>query len=380
MEYQSREDQEAVSDKVLIIPRKAVDRSDQDSLAHSWMNRGLALLRENTEASLEKAICSFDQAIELRRMRASEKDPWVLYALAAAWMNRGDALTRLGGSQPLAEAVHSYDEALAVLSELQAHEHCRFRERLAIAWMNRGISLQAQVTPASLDEAIRSFDESIAVLRDREAGPDHILVLATAWMNRGNSLLRSSYSRHALAREAAQHAIQLVSARERNCLPTAEIALNARHVLCRAIAYALAEDGGNRSARSEFLAEATDAVDAAMELVRQWESRGVARFRQIAREFFRFGERVYQMFQPHFLTEFLLENLDPQRSPGAMATDRDMHASAIDALRRSASAMPSDGFSWVNTPRFDRLLETMHELGLAETRLSELRRLHLAGD
>ena len=50
-----------------------------------------------------------------------------------------------------------------------------------------------------------------------------------------------------------------------------------------------------------------------MKLARHWEARGEGRFHDLAGELFRFGARVYQMHQPHFLSEFLLENLDPLR-------------------------------------------------------------------
>ena len=354
--------------------RKVAETIHPPDEAITWMTRGIALLRENTHPSLEEAVRCFDQAIELRRARAPQNDPWLLYGLAAAWMNRGDALTRLGPLHQLGEAVRSYDEALSVLRDLPFGEHGEFQERLAIAWMNRGVSLQAQGSPGSWREAIQSFDQAIAVTRHREAD---LLVPAAAWMNRGNALLRATPPLHELARAAARQAIRLVVLRESDHLASAEIGLNARHVLCRAIADSLAEDRDDRSGRSDVLAEATDVADAAMVLVRTWESRGVTQFRQIAREVFRFGHRVYQMFQPQFLTEFLLENLDPQRSPGAMASDRAMHAAAAEALQQSVAAMQTQAFSWLNTPRFDRLLEDLHELRLAEARLSELRRLHL---
>ena len=54
--------------------------------------------------------------------------------------------------------------------------------------------------------------------------------------------------------------------------------------------------------------DATDLADEGLALVREWERRGVGRFRKLASDLFRFGARVYAHYQPHFLEEFLREH------------------------------------------------------------------------
>ena len=76
----------------------------------------------------------------------------------------------------------------------------------------------------------------------------------------------------------------------------------------------------------------TDAVDDGLTLARRWEQAGVARFRDIAYDLFRFGARVYAVYQPQFLNEFVLDNLEPTR-PSA-----DYVGSDGDACRRRGSA------------------------------------------
>ena len=120
-----------------------------------------------------------------------------------------------------------------------------------------------------------------------------------------------------------------------------------------------------------MLTEATDAVDEGMALARHWESRDAGRFRTQAKELFKFGCRLYPIYQPHFLTEFLLENME-QKSFGE---DMNLHMSAIEALRRTLADIQHGGFTALNTPRFDQTLDHLRELRITEERLTELRRL-----
>jgi tetratricopeptide (TPR) repeat protein len=343
-------------------------------MASAWMKRGIALLKENTTASLTFSLPWFEGAIELRRKLPLAENSWYRYVLAAGWMNRGDALTRLGSTGNLAEAVRSYDQALTLLQTLELESDPRFRQRLAVAWMNRGITLQEQGMPGSARAALESFDEAIALLRDplvRECAENRP-VLASALANRGNALLRIEPPSPASARESAEQALALIAGEEERDLLAAETGLKARHILCQAVAVQLANPTG-RSAPEDLVAAATDAVDDGMTLARQWEARGERRFRELARELFQFGARAYQIHQSHFLTEFLLENLDPFHSLDAFPVDPGMHASASEAITRALGEIQRDGFRSLNTPRFDRFLGTLRQLRSTQTRLDELR-------
>jgi hypothetical protein len=347
----------------------------RNAMASGWMKRGIVLLNENTTASLTASLVWFEGAIELRRSLPLEGNPWYRYVLAAGWMNRGDALTRLGLAENLAEAVCSYDHALILLRTLDLESNPLFRKRLALAWMNRGITLQEQGTAVSLDAAAESFEEAITVLRNPRALEEaaHRPILACALTNRGNALLRILPGAPALARESAEQALVLVAGVEEQDLLAAETGLNARHVLCRAVASQLAGSIGPM-ARENLVAAATDAVDDGMKLARHWEARGERRFRDLAGELFRFGARVYQTHQSHFLTEFLLENLDPGHSHDAFPIDSKMHATAGEAISGALAEIHRDGFRSLNTPHFDRFLKTLRQLWNTQTRLDELRR------
>jgi tetratricopeptide (TPR) repeat protein len=345
----------------------------QNELAGQWMKRGIALLEQNTRASLTDAIPCFDKAIELRSALVVDANPRFRYGLAAGWMNRGDALTRLGSPGNFAEAVRSYDEALKQLCFLPLDENPLFRRRLAVAWLNRGTTLLEQ--GESFSEAVRSFGESAAILQHGHAAtiPDQNQLLGCAWMNRGNGLLRFAKPDCQHAYEAAKRALEFLAPMELSDMISSEAGLKARHVLCRAIGGLLAESFADEAAAKELVIEATDAVDDGMKLAREWELRHVTQFRALAGELFRFGVRAYQMYQPQFLVEFILEGIDAKGSPGANPND-EMHMEAMRALWRSFREVQKDGFKKLNPEQFEQLLRKLGELSFAEARLNELRR------
>ena len=346
----------------------------RNAMASGWMKRGIALLNENSAASLAASLHWFEGAIELRQTLPLEENSWYRYVLAAGWMNRGDALTRLGSAENLAEAVCSYDQALTLLRTLELESNPLFRKRLALAWMNRGITLQEQGTPVGLQAALASFDETIAVLRDPPAleSAECRPILACALTNRGNALLRLTPPAPALARESAEQALALIAPAEERDVLAAETGLKARHILCRAVASQLA-DRTSEITSDDLVAAATDAVDDGMKLARHWEARGERRFRDLAGELFRFGAHAYQIHQSHFLTEFLLENLDPSYSRDAFSGDPKMHTAAGEAIARAVAEIQRDGFRSLNTPHFDQFLGTLRQLRITQARLDELR-------
>ncbi len=53
-----------------------------------------------------------------------------------------------------------------------------------------------------------------------------------------------------------------------------------------------------------------------------------------------------------------------------------MHTAAGEAIARAFAEIQRDGFRSLNTPRFDRFLETLRQLRVTKTRLDELCRDH----
>lgn len=349
--------------------------------ASVWMKRGLALLGANTPASLNEAISNFNNAIALRRTLLLEGNSLFRYGLAAGWMNRGDALTQLGSPEELADALRSYDTALEVLRDLPLDNNPLFRRRVAIAWQNRGLTLQRQNNARALVEAGRSFARAIATLQTGNAAAivDRDYLLAIISLNYANVCAGiSGIESVRRARISAQEAMFLTEQRQRNDLALAEVSLKARHILCQANAEMLVGVDPADPARGELIAEATDAVEEGLALARSWEGRGVRRFRPLARDLFRFGARVYQQFQPHFLTEFLLENLEPAHGSDAFARDAEICAAAWESLWRTFREIQRNGFTMLNTPQFSELLSKLRELRIVEELLTELNQCNAA--
>src|SRR4029450_5789439 len=185
------------------------------------------------------------------------------------------------------------DEGIAVVRDLPMSDDPRFPRRLAMAHQNRGLALHAQ---GESTDAVTAFGEAVGVLeRDGAARiPDRQYLLAAIWLNIANvqASLETSQS-SAEARVAALRALALVAELETHDADAAEAGLKARHVLCRTVADHLAQSDGTHEAMPDAVHEATDAVDEGLGLVRRWEQKGVARFRALAYDLFRFGARVY---------------------------------------------------------------------------------------
>ncbi len=353
------------------------DPAAMDALANRHLLRGLTLLESKSPADLQEAVQWFDSAIALRRQLPLAANPWFRYGLIAGYLNRGDAFARLGSTEDLAAAVAAFDEGLLHLRELPMRESPLFVKRLAIAWLNRGIALSKQRLPGTLEAATESFSEAIAAARNYLvlAPEDGRVLLASAWFNRANVLIQFDSPRAEAARSAAIESLKLAGVFEHQDAVAAEIGFRTRHVLCQALAHLVAQDlKGNTASRDVWWHEATDAVDSGMALARHWEARGAEQFRDAATALFRFGCRVYQLHQPHFLTEFLLENLDPEQSPNALVADAALQASAAEALWQRLGELHRDGFQKLNTPEFQKTLAQLREVRLTGERLKELQR------
>ncbi len=346
----------------------------RDDLANVRLNRGLALLASGVPEKLTEAVKDFDACVALRRDLPAGPNHQFHFGLVAGWMNRADALTRLGTPEALAEALRSYDEALALLKTLPVDENDWFRHRLAVAWMNRAITRQTLGGEGAVTETLAGFDEAIALLKDHRLleRPEGRHLYACVWLNRAGLFLAQAPERVAEARESAIAARDVLRPLEREQPGLTDVALKARHAICRALATELAAAPAGTDLR-EKIGEATDAVDEGLALARVWEERGVTIFKPVEAELFRFGTELFQKHQPHFLAEFVLENLDPERSPAAARASAPMFQAGFESLGRSLQELQARGFAEMGGPGMERVLETLKDLRAAEERLRQLR-------
>ena len=310
------------------------DRQEIDGQASILMKRGIELMSEDRPAAASEALACFDQALDLRNGLPLTDSPPLRYGLAACWLNRADALVRLGGTPQIAEAIRSCEEAVGLLQTLPLDDDPLYPRRLAMAHHNRGLFLQAiDSRPGS--DAVAAFDEALSVLQHPSAAAisDRQYLLAVVWMNLAIVLaVQGTGGSEPRAMSAAMQAIELVADVEADNPAAAEVGLKARHALCRTVAGRLAALEAGHQEMPDDVHAATDAVDDGLALIRRWEQKGVARFRMVAADLFRFGSRVYLMYQPQFLQEFLDENLDPAASSAAYAQDQDIRAAAQEIV------------------------------------------------
>ena len=304
-----------------------------DAEASVLMKRGIGLMSSAQPADITEALACFDRALDKRRALPIDDFPLLRYGLAACWLNRADALTRLDRGAQLAAALQSYDEGILLLLRLPLEEDPRFPRRLAMAHHNRGLSLLAQ--PAGdFADAVIAFSEAIAVLEHDQSAliPDRQYLLAVVWMNLANARAARTTSESAvLARDAARRAMALAESLEVDDADAAEAGLKARHILCQTIASRLSQPAALGAAMPDDVHEATDVADDGLHLVQRWEQKGVARFRGIAYDLFRFGARVYARYQPQFLDEFVRDHLDPARSSLSYVESAEMQSAAREA-------------------------------------------------
>jgi tetratricopeptide (TPR) repeat protein len=272
--------------------------------------------------------------------------------LGVAWMNRGHTQLLQDNATGCAAALVAYEQAIALLRPLPVADNPSWANSLGAAWMNHGQLLHRVHGLTRAPAALASFDAAAAVLRPLAAGenPWARRNLAGTELNRANLLL--DLARPAEAAAAARAALSLCSAAERSDLVDADLALKARRALGDAIGQLLVVPGADQDA---LATEASDVVDEALAVVRHWHGQNAAAFRLLALRFFRYGTQLYRFHQPHFLAEFIHENLP--------LADADFHAVARDAIDAALADRPRAGvFLTLGDLATERRLRTCREL------------------
>lgn len=347
---------------------------DRNAVAKVWMKRGIALLSANNTEVLPEALNCFEQALEIRRTLPFEESAWFRWLLTACWMNRGDVLTRLGRPADLVAALQSFDEAIFHLQRLPLEEDPQYRGRLVLAWMNRSLALRAQATVASLHEALLSLDRAKVVLEE-SATPERPIgttMMSTLLINRAAVLLDISPPRPLEALDVAQTALSLCQPAEQQVLQAAEIGLKARHAFCHAVAVLLETPPVDTTRADDWIMQATDKVDEAMQLTAWWEKHGAAQhFRGMRNELFRYGCNLLLAYQPHFMAEFLLDVLDPEQGSSMLTQDADLYQAGLEALDLAAVELRRRGPLDLGLQKMDRLIEVLESLSHAAERIKK---------
>jgi hypothetical protein len=137
-----------------------------------------------------------------------------------------------------------------------------------------------------------------------------------------------------LAREAAHRATSLVARVEANDADSAEFDLKARHVLCQTIARHLSLKTAVGDAIGDDVHEATVVVDDGLGLVRQWEQKGIARFRGPTHDLFYSARWCTNNTSRSFLA-FIAENTESSPSSPDYVESVEIRSAALNALALS---------------------------------------------
>jgi tetratricopeptide (TPR) repeat protein len=322
------------------------------------------------------AVAAYDEAMgTLHFAAASEAE--TRRRLGVAWMNRGNALQKLGhpaSPDPerqanLSSSIAAYDEAVTLFRTLPL-DVAAHRNHLGAACLNRGHVL---ITTDDSPAAIASFERAIAHLAilPLDENPAYRLNLAGAWINLAHSKLRNSPSQ---ARSDAQTALGLVGALAAVEMVFAEMSLRARRTAVTALGQLLVAAELADRPTTALATEASDMIDEGLALARDWESRGTPHLRPLAVRLFRLGAQLYRIHQPHFLAEFLLENLDPAFAGATFAHDPGFRAVADEALLLALADLQRPQLLVAGTPESERVVATARDLRAAQQRIFDFSR------
>lgn len=284
-----------------------VERINRD--ASVLMKQGIALLEEGRPRAAAEALEFFNRALQLRLELPVDGDPFQAYLLAACWLNRGDALMQMAEADKVPAAINSYDEGIAAMSSVPLDDDPRYPRRLGMGLQNRGIALLAH--GGRVTEALDSFEQSLDMFESDAASAlaDRDYLLAGVWTNIAIARAAAATPESdTLSRAAALRAIGLAARFEADDIPSAEVGLKARYVLCQVIAGHLPANATDGAKMTEAVHEATDHAEAGLALAKRWEEKGELRFWTLAHDLYRFAEAVYERYQPQFLQEFRAEH------------------------------------------------------------------------
>lgn len=139
-----------------------------------------------------------------------------------------------------------------------------------------------------------------------------------------------------------------------------DLALKARRALGDALGRLLVAPDADQEAIAR---QASDVVDDALALIRYWSAQTGTSFYLLAMRFFRFGVQLYRFHQPHFLAEFIDENLS--------LADAEFKAIALEAIDATLSDGPGSGqFLTIGDPVSERRRQTWNDLAALRNQLT----------
>jgi tetratricopeptide (TPR) repeat protein len=383
---------------------------------------GHVLELQSTPSHLDAALAAYDLSFALSSVpfadpiapanssapaspdtTATPPADFILQGQAHARMNRGNILVKR--DRP-AEALSAYDEALHFFQQIRAPSP-DVRSSIAALWLNRGGANSSTTTAESLTAAIACYQSAIDLLEAAAAQgqtdtssaapppastgsiPTHSEnLLGSARLALAAALLALPAPDLAGALSLGYLVLTTASRCEADHLPSGDLALRARLVICEALGLRLASTPATLHApgslatkpeadaaiagpgeveptsgqKRQWLNESTDRAEEALRHAAGWERRGIGSFRPSVNWFLRFAATLYAQFQPQFLAEFLHEFLCSEAAPPAWADAPDLREIALDSIARARSGLHTRLFERPAAGEAEPLAEALHAL------------------
>lgn len=344
---------------------KEPSESNKADIAAVWGNIGHTQSRVPAKETLEQATQCFRQSIVLLEELPWKDNPRYRHQLAATWLNLGNAYSRQSNPQkPEQRTVDAYEKALEIIEALDKEETA-IGALVASIRASLGRALMWSAQQEHLNLAIASFDETIRTLAGikEKKDPRLVIEMGSAHANRANLFSRAQPNQQTIQEtiNSSEFALKIATPNEKTHLVAAEISLSARRSYCHAFGMLIGNQPAEKQA--ELHDKASDLLEDGLKLVAHWEQKGAQGLRQSAQHLFHLGCAFYCTQQPHFLPEFIKENLDLEKPDPIMrqsaekileeAIERvkkaDAESEVIPALDdvlqqvKSAAVAPSEG-------------------------------------
>ncbi len=195
-----------------------------------------------------------------------------------------------------------------------------------------------------------------------------MLAVALANTSRARSLLFPATT--ADSEKEAREALAWIEGYDAGDWELLNLDLTARLSLCVALR---SQDGTAASAP-----EITDLVEEGLAHLRSHLSVGgqIELFETVAGQLFRCGAEVYGEHMPRFLSDYLLDHLDPARGSGGLERSPSCHEAAVETLWAETGRLKRDGFATLGTEEYERKAELESEWHRCREQLAEIRAGH----
>lgn len=354
---------------------------DAETLAMRSANlhtyQGLAFLAGRRPEWLPRALEHFESSIRIREGVADRGESW-RWAMSAALINRGDVLAGMKTIDSLQEAIRSYQKAAGWIEDFDIKANPIYRTRFALCHQNIG---SARVELCGLfnagkwggrhdwEEAEASYDKAADTLR---AGvmtgleeSRRMLAVVLTNKSRARLLLEKSSTEDSAAE--AREALALIENYDASDWELLNLDLTARVSLC--LALRLLND------TPDAAGEITDIVEAGLTGVKAHLNLGgdIGIIDPLIGQLFRCGAETYLRHMPQFLTDYLLDSLDPDRDSSGLDRSSSCHEAAVEVLWSGIAGLKGQGFAGFGSEEFEQKMDRQIEWDQCRERLAEIR-------